>query len=163
MTQRLEDLVQFEKSIGKTVKKQLKGLRKSAKKARKKSDRELTKEEARGKLDEVMPLLARHADTAAARASGDADTRVDLVVDGEILVEDVPVQALVVVRKQVKRLRKLGDELALLHGEDDFVKMGDRARRLQAALDAAIREANATQVAEREISPAIIEYLRGGA
>ena len=160
MSQPLEAFVQFEKSIRKMVKKKAKGLRKSAKKARKKKKRKLPAEDAREQLDEVFSLLDKHVDTAFSREFGEASVRVDLVLDGDVLLEQVPPRLLVSLRKPVKRVRKAARELVKLHG-DEFEALAGRANRLEEALLAALDEANATAVDQRQASTALVNYLRG--
>jgi uncharacterized FlaG/YvyC family protein len=160
MTQPLEAFVQFEKSIRKMVEKKAKGVRKSAKKARKNKKRELPTEEAREQIDEIFSLLEKHVDTAVSREFGEATTRVDLVLDDDVLLEQVPPRLLVALRKPVKRIRKASRALVKLHG-DEFQELASRASRLQEAIDAALERANATPVDERQASKALVDYLRG--
>lgn len=159
MNQPLEALVQFEKSVYKLAKTKLKTLKKDAKKARKKDDRELSLDDARSELRETLDLLAQHADTSASRELAEANARADIVVDGQVLVEDVPARVLATVGKQLRRLEKTTHELMRLHPDADFERLSARASSLNLAVQTALQEANQTTADERKIGEALIGYL----
>jgi hypothetical protein len=161
MTQPLEALVHFEKSVYKLTKKQFKSLAKDAKKARKKEDRELADSEARERLGETLELLTQFFDTAASREAAEADARADVVVDGEVLIERAPARVLVAVAKQLRRLSKTTQELAALHPDADYDQLAERTATLEAAVQTALAEANQTLAPERKIGEALVEYVTG--
>ena len=161
MNQPLEALVQFEKSVYKLAKKRLKSLKKGAKKARKKDDRELSIDEARSELHETLDLLSQHADTSARRELAEANARADVVVDGQVLLEDVPARVLATVGKQLRRLEKTTQELMRLHPDADFERLSARASTLSLAVQTALQEANQTTAPERKIGEALVGYLSG--
>lgn len=161
MTQPLEALVHFEKSVYKLTKKQLKSLGKDAKKARKKDDRELADAEARERLDETLELLTQFFDTAASREAAEAEARADVVVDGQALIEGAPARVLVAVAKQLRRLSKATQELAALHPDANYDTFAERTATLEAAVQTALDEANQTPAPERKIGEALVGYLNG--
>jgi hypothetical protein len=160
MAQPLEAFVQFEKSVRKMAKKKLKRLRKRAKKARKKKRLKLSEADAREQLRDAFSLFDKHINTAVSREFGESDVRVDLVVEGELLLEQVPPRVLVTLRKQAKYVRKAAKELVKLHG-DEFKPLASRASRLEEAITETLREANERPVEERPVSDAVVSYLRG--
>ncbi len=162
MSQPLEALVHFEKSIYKLAKSKLKSLKKDAKKARKKDDRELELEDAHTELEETLDLLAQHADTSAGRELAEASARADVVVDGQTIIEDVPARTLVTVGKQLRRLEKTTQELMRLYPEGGFDDLASRVHSLNLAIQMALQEANQTAAPERQIGEAIVEYLTAG-
>lgn len=176
MTQTLEDAVQFSKSVGKLVKKELKSLYKDAKEERKyhersKKEAEETEEEetmglsvddAKRRLEEVLPLFARHVDTAATRDFAEAEMRTSVAVEGETLLEDVPVRLLLPLRKKLKRLYKAADVLADTYEDPEFVELLTRAGKLREAVEQALKSANETEVEAREVSATLLGYLSGG-
>ncbi|QDG50519.1 hypothetical protein FIV42_07165 [Persicimonas caeni] len=162
MSQPLEALVYFQKSVYKLAKKQLKSLGKDAKKARKKEDCELADAEARAQLDETLDLVARQLDVAASREAAEATARASVVVDGEVLLEDVPPRVLVTLRKQLGRLSKTAGELAKLHADSDYESLATRAQTLEQAVVGALQEANQTPAPERHVSQKVLAYLKEG-
>lgn len=154
----LEHIVERGQELRKSLGKRMKSLRKKAAQ----SARGLSKlnlDQTRAQLGEFRRQLGEVIDLEATRAKNDACQRVDISVDGDILLEEISIPVLLVLRREVKYHQKLYRQL----GEAcDDTAIDETARRLEALRDGieeAFVEANHQSVEPVEISAAIDKYL----
>lgn len=159
MSRQLFELVQFEQNIRKHVKDNLKTLKKRAKKSRKNKN-DLTGDEARQQLTAALDLLGTYIDTAATKEAAELEARTDLKIDGDVLLENVPVRLLVLLRSPVNRIRKAAREVSRLQPDAEVSALHARAERLRDSIDRTIDRANGLEVEDQRVSQAILEYLR---
>lgn len=152
MPQPLNRILEREKSAYRSVKSDLKSLRKRA-------DHELDAEEVYREFRELQGEIGEAIDWLATREFGDADTRTDVVVDGETVLEQVPVRFLVVLEKHLKRMRKVVWEVDDLADDEQIDRFSNRLEKLFLEVRTARQEANLTRVEERNVSDQIFNYL----
>ncbi len=153
MSQPLNRVLEREKSAYKNAKYDLKSLKKRAKKDR--LDPESVYDELRDLRDEIGEAI----DLLATREWGDARTRGDVVVDGEAILEDVPVRFLVVLEKHLKRIRKVLSKTRDVRDNEKVDRFANRVEKLFMAVRTARQETNLTRVDEVDVSGQIFGYL----
>lgn len=156
MSTRLNRVLEREKSAYNSAKYDLKGLKKEAK------NDQLSPEQVIDELRELRGTLADAINLLAAREWGDAEARIDLVVDGETLVENVPVRFLVVLEKHVKRMREVMWKTTDRDTPDEIEDIADRIEELFLAVRHARQEANLQHVEDREVADPILDYIFHG-
>lgn len=156
MSKRLTRILEQEKSAYKNAKRQLKSLKKRAKKS------EVTADEALDELKSARTTLAEAIDLVATREFGDSTTRADIVVDGDPVLQDVPVRFLVVLEKHIKRLRKAVWEVPDLSQHPELDAIAARADKLYHAVRMARQEANLKHIDEVEVADSILDYVFEG-
>jgi hypothetical protein len=152
MPQPLNRVLEREKSAYKSLKSDLKSLRKRA-------DDELDTDEVYGEFRELRSEIAEAIDLLATRELGDAETSTDVVVEGETILEQVPVRFLVVLEKHLKRMRKVVWEIDEGTDDERIDRFSDRLEKLFLEVRTARQEANLTRVEERNVSDRIFDYL----
>jgi len=152
MPQPLNRVLEREKSAYKSLKSDLKSLRKCA-------DDELDTDEVYGEFRELRSEIAEAIDLLATRELGDAETSTDVVVEGETILERVPVRFLVVLEKHLKRMRKVVWEIDDGTDDERIDRFSNRLEKLFLEVRTARQEANLTRVEERNVSDRIFDYL----
>lgn len=153
MSKQLARVLEREKSAYKSAKYDLKSLTKRAKKEH------LDPEAVYGELQELRDELGEAIDLLATREFGDANTRTDVVVDDETVLEQVPVRFLVVLEKHLKRLRKVIWKTENVADNEKVDRFSDRVEKLFLAVRTARQEANLTRVEEATVSEQVFDYL----
>lgn len=153
MSQQLARILEREKSAYKSAKYDLKSLRKRAKKEHLAPDQVYTE------LRELKSEIAEAIDLLATREWGDARTRTDVTVDGETILEQVPVRFLVVLEKHLKRIRKVLWKTENLSDDPRADRFADRVEKLFLGVRTARQEANLSRVEEVKVADRIFDYL----
>lgn len=153
MSHPLNRVLELEKSAYKDAKYSLKSLKKEVKKEH------LEPDEVYEELDGLRDELGEAIDLVATKEWGDARTRTDVVVDGETVLEEVPVRFLVVLEKHLKRIRKVLNETDDVRDDERVDRFSDRVEKLYMSVRTARQEANLTRVDEVDISEQVFDYL----
>jgi hypothetical protein len=156
MSIRLNRVLEREKSAYNSAKYDLKGLRKETKSG------DLSPDQVIDELKNLRGTLAEAINLLATREWGDAEARTDLVVDGQTLIEDVPVRFLVVLEKHVKRMREVMWKTTDRDTPDEIEAVGDRIEELFLAVRHARQEANLQHVEDKEVADPILDYIFEG-
>lgn len=152
MPEPLNRIFEREKGAYKSAKSDLKSLRDRA-------DHELEAEEVYSEFEKLRDDVGEAIDLLATREFGDAETRTDVVVDGETVLEEVPVRFLVVLEKHLKRMREVVWEVDDPADDDRFDRFSNRLEKLFLEVRTARQEANLSRVEERPVSDRIFDYL----
>ena len=153
MSHPLNRVLELEKSAYKDAKYSLKSLKKEVKKEH------LEPDEVYEELDGLRDELGEAIDLLATKEWGDARTRTDVVVDGETVLEELPVRFLVVLEKHLKRIRKVLNKTDDVRDNEKVDRFSDRVEKLYMSVRTARQEANLTRVDEVDISEQVFDYL----
>ena len=159
---RLNQVLSREKDLKHSLKTQTKNLKKALKRSSK-GNSEVNEEEFRSQADKILDTLADYFRQGAIRTWADANKRVDVVVEGDVVVSDVPVQYLILAEKQLKYLRDAFRYLPMSAESDRLDEISGRVERLHNAVRFARQEANASNIDdEPPFGEALIDYLLHG-
>ena len=153
MSKQLARVLEREKSAYKSAKHDLKGLKKRAKKDH------LAPDEVYDELSSLQDQLGEAIDLLATREWGDSRTRTDVTVDGETILEQVPVRFLVVLEKHLKRMRKVLWKTDNVADDERVDRFSDRLEKLFLSVRTARQEANLSRVEEVNVSDRVFNYL----
>lgn len=81
-----------------------------------------------GKLQHVWKYFSKYIDTVAKKERTNQTAKADIVVNGEVLVADVPATMLLGLETRLKVMRQLYDEIPTLQPGVDWVKDPDRGK-----------------------------------
>lgn len=76
-------------------------------------------------LRDLLPALKRQMDLVATVDAGNQAARADVVVDGEVILSQVPVETLLFLEKKLDVLEKLVEKLPTLDDAEDWEDAGD--------------------------------------
>lgn len=153
MSTRLNRVLHREKSAYKSLKKRLKSLTKSAKKSGMSSD------ELYDELAGMQDKIAEAIDLAATKEFGDATQRTDVIVDGQTILEQVPVRFLVILEKHLERMQKTLWKTPDLSEHPELDELSVRLEKLRNEVRAARQEANLERIEEVNLAEPVLDYL----
>ncbi len=155
----LHEVVHRGKVLRKSLGKRMKRLRKEVKRTAKKG------EEIDGALSEELESFRRQfrevLDLEATRAEADATTRVDVIVDGQVILAQVTVAVLLSLREEVRYQQKLYRRLSESSPTPTITGRAARIEALRSAVEIALTEANQRPAEEVSISGPVDAYLFG--
>ena len=158
---RLNQVLSREKDLEHSLKSQTKSL-KNALERHSKGKSEVDDEQFDAHAEELLDTLAEYFQIGALRTWADANKRVDVVVEGDVVVSDVPVQYLILAEKQLKYLRDAFRYLPM-SADDRLDTISGRIERLHNAVRFARQEANAATIEdEPSFGDALINYILEG-
>lgn len=157
MSTRLNRVLHQEKSAYKSAKKRLKSLKKAAKKS------DLSSDDVFEEFLGLRERLSEAINLAATKEWGDASNRADVIIDGDAIIEDVPVRFLVILEKHLKRMNKVLWKMPDLAQNPKLDEMSARIERLRNEVRAARQEANLKRVEERNVARPVLDYIFEGA
>jgi hypothetical protein len=156
----LNEVVHRGKILRKSLGKRMKSLRKDAKRSGKKGEG-LADEALREELDAFRRQFVEVLDLEATRAEADAGIRVDVIVDGQVLLPKVSVAVLLSVREEVKYQQKLYRQLVDVSADPEVLARARRVEALRSAVEMALSQANQQPVTAVSIAGPLEEFLFG--
>lgn len=153
----LTQLIAQEKDLKKALKSDTKALKKALKKFE-----DLDAQTITMKLDELLERMDDYFYLGAMRTWADANTRADVVLDGEPLVIDLPVLYLILAEKQLGYLRDLLQRVPVTEENDRLATLSQRVEHLHNAVRFARQEANAAEVEEPRFGRTLMRYVLTG-
>ena len=157
----LHQIYNRSKRLRKKLGTRMKSLAKKAKRVSR-GKAELSDQEIREQLSEFREKTREAINLESTRALEDDRQRVNLVVDGEILIEDASVPLLLALQQEIKYQQRMYRRVVDATDDDAIDDVYRRLEALRDGLEAAIAEANNQPVELSTVGDTVDEYLFSG-